>query len=37
MNTLLTAVNNHLTACFEDGLPGADTCVDQALELYQDL
>ena len=36
MNTLLTAVNNHFVACFEDGLP-ARIPVDQALELYQDL
>lgn len=32
MNTLLTAVNNHFTRCFE-GLPGRIP-VDQALELY---
>ena len=36
MNTLLTAVNNHFTACFEGRLPGRIP-VDQALELYQDL
>lgn len=36
MNTLLTAVNNHFVACFEDGLPERIP-VDQALELYQDL
>ena len=34
MNTLLTAVNNHFIACFEDGLPDRIP-VDQALELYQ--
>jgi len=36
MNTLLTAVNNHFTACFEDRLPGRIP-VDQALGLYQAL
>jgi hypothetical protein len=34
MNTLLTAVNKHFIACFEDGLPDRIP-VDQALELYR--
>lgn len=36
INILLTAVNSHFIACFEEGLPERIS-VDQALELYQSL